>query len=199
MIDTAHAALQFLWVLLESRGRIPVEDHHKIRLYAKSIFEFFQYLQRKRVLTPAKQHRFAEMLAKAEIIALVGRILLLVLEDGNEFKNVELVDETVAELFELENIIHKSETVARELFLDSKIEWAKVLHRFGAFADMHDFHPAEENGFRLISMSGAWHLFTPAMGRDYTHTHQNSWRTLCVGDAKRLYTVTQLAKPRIGS
>ncbi|KAG9087477.1 hypothetical protein FS749_002894 [Ceratobasidium sp. UAMH 11750] len=168
MIGVGYAALQFLWLFLQHRGRIPAEDHHKVRFFATSMFGFFGYLQRKHISTREQQYRFAEMLTQAEIVALTGRVILLVIEEGNEFQDLELLDRTIEEMSELEDPINKSAAVAPELFLDSKLEWAKVSIQVKAFAEMTNLNLSDEKIRYLAGLFEGWERYT-GMRRDYNN------------------------------
>ncbi|KAG8708643.1 hypothetical protein FRC09_001118 [Ceratobasidium sp. 395] len=152
VIDVAYAALQFLWLLLEHRVRILAADQHKVRLCASYVFGFFGHLQNKRISTKQEQTRLAGMLAQAEIVALAGRVLLLVLEEGGEFQGLELLNEAISGTAELEASLSKSVAIAPELFLDSKLEWAKVYAQFRTFAEMR-WPTLSEDRLRYLAVS----------------------------------------------
>ncbi|KAG9119466.1 hypothetical protein FRC07_005496, partial [Ceratobasidium sp. 392] len=166
MIDTARTALGLLWLFLEDRGRIPVVDRHKVRLFGGTVFGFLGFLQRKHISNRQEQCKFAQTLAQNDIVALAGRILLLVLEDGSEFETPEQANQTFQNLVELEKPINKSAAAAPELFLDSKIEWAKVYVRLGAFIEMSPSSLSEERVRPLMDMFEVWQRYT-GVRRDY--------------------------------
>ncbi|KAG9114441.1 hypothetical protein FRC07_007653 [Ceratobasidium sp. 392] len=136
MIEVAETALQFLWLLLHDRGRIAVPDHHKVRFYAAAVYRFLGAIQKEHISTLKDRLRFAQMLAHVEIVALAGRVILLVLEEGKEFKNLELLPRAVKDMAELEAPLSKSEMAAPELFSDSRLEWAKVFVQIRNFVEM---------------------------------------------------------------
>ncbi|KAG8722220.1 hypothetical protein FRC09_006602 [Ceratobasidium sp. 395] len=166
VIDAAQIAVQFFWLLLERRGRLPTTDHSKVRFYAANLFGFFGFLQRIRILTREDQRKLAKMLAQTEIVALMGRVLLLVLENGKEFQNTELLDWTIQEMSKLIEPINKSAKVAPELFLDSMIEWAKVYVQLGSFIERKGLKLREEHAQYVLDMMETWGRYT-GVKKDY--------------------------------
>ncbi|KAG8724725.1 hypothetical protein FRC09_015198 [Ceratobasidium sp. 395] len=166
VINAAQIAVHFLWLLLERRDRLPITDHSKVRFYAGNLFGFFGFLQRKSILTRADQQKLAKMFAQVEIVALMGRVLLLVLENGKEFQNTELLDWTIQEMSKLVEPINKSAKVAPELFLDSMIEWAKVYVQLGSFIERKGLKLREEHAQYVLDMMETWGRYT-GVKRDY--------------------------------
>ncbi|KAG8700410.1 hypothetical protein FRC09_005971 [Ceratobasidium sp. 395] len=167
VIDTAQIAVQFLWLLLERRGRLSITDHSKVRFYAENLFGFFGFLQRIRISTRTDQRKLAKMLAQTDFVALMGRVLLLVLENGKEFQNTELLDWTIQEMSKLTDPINKSAAVAPELFLDSMIEWAKVYVQLGSFIEKKGLNIREEHAEYVQDMMETWGRYT-GVKRNYS-------------------------------
>ncbi|KAG9092324.1 hypothetical protein FRC07_011689 [Ceratobasidium sp. 392] len=138
LMETVHTALQFLWMVFEDRGRIPVSDHSHLRQFlAGSAFSYLSTIQ-SGISTPTQQRRFAQMLADIEIIELAGRVLLLVQDEGNEFKNIEGFNDFIYKLEVFQEVMDESASAFPELFYNSKTQWQKVLARLGRLTETGD-------------------------------------------------------------
>ncbi|KAG9088799.1 hypothetical protein FRC07_012471, partial [Ceratobasidium sp. 392] len=136
MIEVAETSLQFLWLLLHEYGRIAAKDQHKVRFYAATFYRFLGFIEREHTSTSKDRLGFARLLARGEVMALTGRVVLLMLEEGKEFKNVELHARLIQDMNELEEPFKQLEAVDPELFSDSKLEWGKVFAQIAIFVEM---------------------------------------------------------------
>ncbi|KAG8705513.1 hypothetical protein FRC09_002916 [Ceratobasidium sp. 395] len=129
-VETAKATFRFLWLIFEDRGRIPVPDHFKIREFALPAFSHLCHTQ-DNISTRQEQRELAQMLAEIDFVGLVGRVLLLISDEGNEFQNTERFKQLLDGVYALGDVISKSASTSPELFIDSKIEWGKVFLQLG--------------------------------------------------------------------
>ncbi|KAG8787064.1 hypothetical protein FRC12_015944 [Ceratobasidium sp. 428] len=129
-VETAKATFRFLWSIFEDRGRIPVSDHFKIREFALPAFSHLCHTQ-DNISTRQEQRELAQMLAEIDFVGLVGRVLLLISDEGNEFQNTERFKQLLDGVYALGDVISKSASTSPELFIDSKIEWGKVFLQLG--------------------------------------------------------------------
>ncbi|KAG9088017.1 hypothetical protein FS749_002490 [Ceratobasidium sp. UAMH 11750] len=155
-IGTARTALQFLWLLFEHRGQIPMPDHSKIRDNSIASFSFVARVQSE-ISTKANHYQLSQMLADVEFVALVGRVLLLITE-ANEVSSTDHSFRKLPEiLHDLQYTIDESTSIAPELFHESGIEWAKVLVQFSIWMVMGTMD-LEKNADVLSHMH--WELAT---------------------------------------
>ncbi|KAG9083302.1 hypothetical protein FS749_006145, partial [Ceratobasidium sp. UAMH 11750] len=126
LLDLARTSHQFMWLLLENRGYFPTVEHYHVRLYACTVFELVKTIQSRYISTQAEQRSLAKMLTNVEIINLVGRILLMMMNEGSEFADMEGSDMIIAKIYALEDAVKKSIRTAPELFFDTGVEWNKV-------------------------------------------------------------------------
>ncbi|KAG9097349.1 hypothetical protein FS749_006522 [Ceratobasidium sp. UAMH 11750] len=129
LIDMVFTSLRLLWLIFDDRRQIPTTEHVMVREYAIYIFEFLEFIQLKHVSDHADQHLFAILLADVELFGLAGRVLLLVLAEGNEFQATDMLDLMLDRLKKLGNTIERSVIAAPDIFHESKIEWIKVVDR----------------------------------------------------------------------
>ncbi|KAG8703212.1 hypothetical protein FRC09_004289 [Ceratobasidium sp. 395] len=129
-IAAADAAFTFLWLVFEDRGRIPLSDHVNIRYFILPAVIHLQQIQ-ERISTRREQRELAQMLVEVDFTSLVGRVLLLVSDEGNEFQDTECFDELTGAIYALQDVISKSASISPELFIDSKIEWGKAFIQLG--------------------------------------------------------------------
>ncbi|KAG8722162.1 hypothetical protein FRC08_006276 [Ceratobasidium sp. 394] len=167
-IETARTSLQVLWLLFERSGRIPVADHSKLRPYAAFIFGYLKVIHENVISTKRDQYRFAQMLADVEIVGLLGRFSLLVLDEGNEFQNLEHADTMYETLLDLRHPIYRSTSVAPELFHDSAIEWVKVVAQLGSCAalDGIDLRHKDRNSLAtncVLCILRIWNILAGAL------------------------------------
>ncbi|KAG8703213.1 hypothetical protein FRC09_004290 [Ceratobasidium sp. 395] len=123
-IETIEIALQFLWMVLGDRGRIPLSDHSKVREFAIAVFSHLWNTQQ-RITTREEQYMIAQALAEVEFTALAGRVLLMILDEGNEFQNTESFTDLLDGIHAFQEVIDKSVSVSPGLLIDSEIEWGK--------------------------------------------------------------------------
>ncbi|KAG9083301.1 hypothetical protein FS749_006144 [Ceratobasidium sp. UAMH 11750] len=152
---------RFLWLLFERKGRIPTADHHIIRYAAAGAFELLKIIQSKYISSQDDQHKLAQILADADAISFVGRVLLLILGEGQEFQNTACHDLVLNQLYQMKDAVDKSVSVAPTLFHNSSLEWRKVLDRLGLFNGMLaiDTRRSDPKTARFISdFYGFWVL-----------------------------------------
>ncbi|KAG8775636.1 hypothetical protein FRC12_001351 [Ceratobasidium sp. 428] len=131
-VQAARVSLELLWLVFECRGRIKVEDHHKIRLYAAVGFDLLRAIHSRCLYTEDARYGFARMLADLDILALAGRVLLLVSDEGHEFEDEVRLDVLLEHLTGLKPALEEAVTVAPELLLhESSIEFIKVMGQLG--------------------------------------------------------------------
>ncbi|KAG9091546.1 hypothetical protein FS749_016460 [Ceratobasidium sp. UAMH 11750] len=127
LMHVASVSLQLLWMLLEPRGRLPVTEHPQVREYANLSFVTLKFILDHHLSTQDEQYSFAKMIADNEIVSLAGRVLLLTIDEGNEFQNTECFDLVLETLIESKGAFTLATSIAPELFYDSSIEWHKVM------------------------------------------------------------------------
>ncbi|KAG8794115.1 hypothetical protein FRC12_000463 [Ceratobasidium sp. 428] len=166
LILTLHTSFRLLWLIFEHRGRIPVDDHINIRDYAITVFVFLEILQLRRICTDEDQYMLARMLADIELIALAGRILLLVMYEGCNFEDTYLLNSFLDQLKKLGDAISYSAGVAPELFNESKTEWCKVANHMTSY-DKEVAGPINAPGSSeaecLWRMFEAWAVWSPLL------------------------------------
>ncbi|KAG8735290.1 hypothetical protein FRC10_010765 [Ceratobasidium sp. 414] len=146
-----HQNFEFLWLFLEHRGRVSLVDGDKIKSITSTTFMFTANTQTHLVKTREDQLDFARMLAASEIVSLMARMLLTVMDKGKAFpcnfihvyllidipclgyvfRGMEEWGPLLGSVFRLGEALDKSISHAPELFHDSKIEWAKFLGHLG--------------------------------------------------------------------
>ncbi|KAG9080349.1 hypothetical protein FS749_008045, partial [Ceratobasidium sp. UAMH 11750] len=136
LIDLARTSHQFMWLFLETRGRFPPVEHYHLRLYAWTVFDLLEEIQRNHISTQEEQRMLAKLLASAETINLAGRILLMMMEEGNEFANMRGSDMILAKIYALEDAVKCSIRTAPEFSFDAGIEWNKLFDYFPMYVDM---------------------------------------------------------------
>ncbi|KAG8719363.1 hypothetical protein FRC08_003029 [Ceratobasidium sp. 394] len=164
-----YASLQYLWLLIEHRGRIPVAEHSEIRAYCLAVLQSLRAVQEKHASTEDDWRDLAQMLANVQFISLVGRVLLLALDEGNEFQNTEELDAILEELSSFKDVFNGSVIAAPELFTDSKIEWAKVLAQLGFWVETRPTSLKQKGRERdrSLNMVKTWSRYAAALKDDY--------------------------------
>ncbi|QRV95166.1 MYND Zn-finger protein [Ceratobasidium sp. AG-Ba] len=158
LVKTIFTSLSLLWRIFDNRGRIPVVDHAHVRYYAARVFEILDYTQTKYISTHKEQHMLAAMLEHADFVALSGRVLLLMLEEGHQYENDHMFNDMISGIAKLGKMIKLLVADGHNHFLDSKFEWTKVLDhvkkssvRAGSIMDHND-----SQSVFLWTMFGAW-------------------------------------------
>ncbi|KAG9080561.1 hypothetical protein FS749_007964 [Ceratobasidium sp. UAMH 11750] len=138
---------EFLWLFLEHRGWVSLVDGDKIKRHAMTIFMFTAGNQTYLVKTQEDQVDFARMLAASEIVGLIARVLLTIMDKGKAlsrnliysyllinmscpgyvFPGKEEWTTLLGSVIRLGEALDKSISEAPELFYESRIEWAKFL------------------------------------------------------------------------
>ncbi|KAG8772726.1 hypothetical protein FRC12_002923 [Ceratobasidium sp. 428] len=131
-----YTSLRMLWLLFECRGQTSTLDHPGIRTHCVVVVFLLGFVQEICISTAENKYRFLQMLADIEIIGLIGRTLLLVLDERNEPRSMYGFEEILDTLSSQGNIINDSIIAAPELFYDSKIEWAKILAHCNAYKQL---------------------------------------------------------------
>ncbi|KAG9077758.1 hypothetical protein FRC06_008724 [Ceratobasidium sp. 370] len=126
-IDITSTSFRYLWLHFEHKDQIPVEQHAHTRGYTMTHLTTLRLLQQRKISTQEDKHKFVQMLADIEIISLIGRVLLLITEEGSDIQNTEPLAMTLIPLSEFKDVLDFSVSIAPELLRDSKIEWAKIL------------------------------------------------------------------------
>ncbi|KAG9078416.1 hypothetical protein FS749_009556 [Ceratobasidium sp. UAMH 11750] len=127
-IDITSTSFRYLWLQFEHKGGIPVEQHVHARGYSMTQLTALRVFQQRKISTKEDKHNFAQMLADIEIVNLIGRVLLLITEEGGDIiQNAEPLAMTLIPLSEFKNVLDFSVPIAPGLFSNSKIEWAKIL------------------------------------------------------------------------
>ncbi|KAG8699184.1 hypothetical protein FRC08_005455 [Ceratobasidium sp. 394] len=158
-IQVSRTSLQLLWLLFETHRRMAVDEHSQIRQFATVAFDFVQVIHQGHY-TKDQRHSFAKMLADIEIISLCGRILLLVLDEGHEFENTEVLAEICEQIASLKDVIGEAMSIAPELLLhESKIDFTKVMAQAG-----WALHTGRVNFTELTSNSGIANYVVDMMG-----------------------------------
>ncbi|KAG8699763.1 hypothetical protein FRC12_010041 [Ceratobasidium sp. 428] len=130
-LSTIRASFRLLWLLFESRaGRIPSNDHPKVRCCAAATFSYF----RVSVEDSAKESRpeLARTLADFEVIGLAGRISLLLTSEGTTYFNDEWNSSAqwIKEIGKFQKVFSPFALDYPDLFYESKLEWAKIVDHF---------------------------------------------------------------------
>ncbi|KAG8720845.1 hypothetical protein FRC08_017886 [Ceratobasidium sp. 394] len=123
--------LEFLWLFLEHRGRVSLVDGDKIKRHAMTIFMFTAGNRTYLVKTQEDQVDFARMLVASEIVGLITRVLLTIMDKGYVFPGREEWRTLLGSVIRLGEALDKSISQAPELFDESRIEWAKFLDQLG--------------------------------------------------------------------
>ncbi|KAG8716492.1 hypothetical protein FRC09_015690 [Ceratobasidium sp. 395] len=134
-IQSLKTAFQFMWLIFEDRGRIPVSDHCKFRYFATPAFSYLWYIQGQ-VSTPEEQLEIAQTLAGADVVGLAGRLLLMVLDEGKEFQNTTRLKGFLDSVYGLQEVFDKSLSISGRLFHDSGLEWGKVWVHMGIWHEL---------------------------------------------------------------
>ncbi|KAG8795404.1 hypothetical protein FRC12_014888 [Ceratobasidium sp. 428] len=106
------------------------------------------------------------MLADIELVALAGRILLLVMDEGCNFEDTYLLNMFLDQLKKLGDAISYSGGIAPELFNESKTEWCKVANHMTSY-DKEVVGPINAPGSSeaecLWRMFEAWAVWSPLL------------------------------------
>ncbi|KAG9077078.1 hypothetical protein FRC06_009107 [Ceratobasidium sp. 370] len=196
-IEVAYTSLRFLWLLFEQRGRMPATDHAGIRYCSLDVFQLLRLIQSDCESARQEQPRFAQMLADCEIVSLIGRIILLILVDGNEFHNTEHLSIMLEKLQMLDDAINKSAAAAPELFRDSKIEWMKVFSRLLLCSEGENTSGNDPDRARLVSsMLNTWYQFATSLSVDYSPPQRFSECGTCADNVVQSHIVVLIANAR---
>ncbi|KAG9076286.1 hypothetical protein FS749_011955 [Ceratobasidium sp. UAMH 11750] len=170
----APTYFQFLWLLFEQKGQIPTADHYKIRYAAAGLFEFLKTTQSEYISSQDDQYKLAQILVDADAISFAGRVLLLMLGEGQEFQATLCFDLVLNQLYEMKGALDKSVSVAPTMFHDSGIEWRKVVYRLQLFKGImaKDTRQSHPEAARFISdFYGIWLL----CGASLVELPHSSW------------------------
>ncbi|KAG9085012.1 hypothetical protein FRC06_003770 [Ceratobasidium sp. 370] len=165
-MNVTSVSIQFLWLLLEQRGRLPITEHPEVREYAIRCFKNLRFILDRHPSSQDERYMFAKMIANDEIVSLAGRVLLLTTDEGNEFQNTEWLGSALEQLVGLKDVFTLATSVAPELFYDSRIEWHKVMAYIGQPVEMGmvNFKDKDSHATYYLSdfTSGShWELATP--------------------------------------
>ncbi|KAG8751834.1 hypothetical protein FRC12_012235, partial [Ceratobasidium sp. 428] len=131
-LDVVDTSMQLFWFILEHSSCIPLEPHLGFMYYGLNLLYCLEIMEDLYKLTAADRLIRSRIIAKGELVGLMGRILLLILSHESLFQETEYLEIIFKRLSALREIIGDSVTTAPRLFRDSKIEWAKVTKRLAA-------------------------------------------------------------------
>ncbi|KAG9091545.1 hypothetical protein FS749_016459 [Ceratobasidium sp. UAMH 11750] len=163
-IQVSRTSLQLLWLVFETRGRMEVDEHFQIRHFALVAFDYVKFLHQI-LATKDQRRRFAEMLAGVEIISVLGRTLLLVLDEGHEFEDTELLAEICEQIASLKDVVGEAASVAPDSLLqESKIDFLKVMAQAGwalhtGRVNFTDLTSNSGTADYVVDMMGSWAVF----------------------------------------
>ncbi|KAG8730329.1 hypothetical protein FRC10_002865 [Ceratobasidium sp. 414] len=98
LASTIHCALEYFWLLLAQPKEISVENQVRIRLFVSRISSFIRIVDTR--LSSSGQNNkqcLAQMFATSDAISLIGRIILLTLNQETEQDNTSLMWHTFFE------------------------------------------------------------------------------------------------------
>ncbi|QRV95178.1 MYND Zn-finger protein [Ceratobasidium sp. AG-Ba] len=144
-LDAISWGLRTMWLLFEHYGRIPLRAHSDTRRLAIYCFGVLKLIEKQFVKKQGDRQLFAQMLAANEFLGLITRVILLVTDEGNEFKDTGGQHYLAEKLEELEDTVNLSVIAAPEVFVDSSIEWFKVLRHLWAWVEMWTDNKEEQD------------------------------------------------------
>ncbi|KAG8700223.1 hypothetical protein FRC08_004829, partial [Ceratobasidium sp. 394] len=124
--EVLYHAFQYLWLMFDCRGDIPISLQGRIRMFSGQLFKFVGALYADCETDQRRPAHFARFFARVEIVSLTGRLLLMTTQPGIEFQDNMMLEKFIESVLGVIQVIHECKTAVPELFHEAKADWHKV-------------------------------------------------------------------------